>query len=223
MKYALKSVKILFLFFLFVSNLAAQERYVRPVDEGAKDASFKEFREKLVVAVKNRDKKFVLGILDPNVKLSFGGDGGIADFKKMWKIDSPRSKFWAEFSAIITNGGTFYDEKTFAAPYSFTSFPDDLDAFQYSVIFGDKVNLRAKPALSAEVISQLSYNVVKVDYENSIKIKNQENEYSWLKIQTLGSQTGFVSAEFVRSPIDYRAIFVKENGKWMLSAFIAGD
>ena len=66
-------------------------------------------------------------------------------------------------------------------------------------------------------------NIVKVDYENSVSDGKQEPTYSWLKVETLGGKKGFVGAEFVRSPIDYRAIFVKEKGKWKMSTFVAGD
>ena len=47
--------------------------------------------------------------------------------------------------------------------------------------------------------------------------------FIWYKIETLGGKKGFVSAEFVRSPIDYRACFEKKNGKWKMTAFVAGD
>ncbi len=222
---------LLFLLFLLtfgLVNTIAQERYVRPVDEGEQDASFSVFREKLIAAVKNHDKKYLLGIIDPKIKASFGGDDGIADFKKVWKINSPKSALWDELLVVLTNGGTFYKEadvknKQFSAPYTFTSFPEDLDAFEHSIIFGNNVNLRVKPDLSANVVAKLNYNVVKVDFENSIKSKENENNYSWLKVETLGGKKGFVSAEYVRSPIDYRVFFEKKNGKWKMTAFVAGD
>lgn len=215
----------LLLLFLGVSiDVSAQkERFVRPVDEGKQDKSFSAFRVKLIEAVKKRDKKYLLSVLDPNVKNSFGGDGGIEEFKEMWEIDSSKSKLWYELRVVLSNGGGFQDKNTFAAPYSFVFFPADLDAFEQQVIFGNNVNLRAKPDKSAKVISQLSYNIVKVDYENSVSDGKQEPTYLWLKVETLGGKKGFVSAEFVRSSIDYRAIFVKEKGKWKISAFVAGD
>lgn len=221
-----KFVQICLLFFLIfgvLTNVSAQERFVRPVDEAAKDKSFGAFRAKLIEAVKKKDKKYLLGILDPNIKASFGGDDGIADFKKYWKIDSSKSKLWDELLTVLTNGGMFLDKTTFTAPFSFNAFPEDLDAFEHQIIFGKNVNLRSKPDLSAEVISQLSYNVVKVDYENSVGKGGEEQNYSWLKVETLGGKKGFVGAEFVRSPIDYRAIFTKEKGKWKMTAFVAGD
>ncbi len=218
--------RILFLSFLFfatVVNISAQERYVLPVDEGKNDASFLSFRQKLLEAVKKRDVKFVIGILDRNIKNSFGGDGGIEEFKEMWKINSPKSEFWAEMLTVITNGGVFFDKNTFTAPYSFDSFPKDLDAFENQVIFGSKVNLRSKPKNSSKLISQLSYNVVKIDYEKSVKDKTNEEKYLWLKVETLGGKKGFINAKYVRSPIEYRAIFEKNNGQWKIGAFISGD
>ncbi len=209
-------------------NSYAQERYLKPVDEGKKDSSFNVFRENLIKAVKKKDKKTLINSLDPNIKVSFGGDGGIADFKKFWEIDKPSSKLWDELLKVLSNGGTFstisgLKDKQFCAPYSFLSFPEDLDAFEHNVIFGNNVRLRSKPDLSSEIITQLSYNIVKIDFENSVKSAGNEEVYEWYKINTLGNKTGFVSAEFVRSPIDYRACFEKKNNKWKMTAFVAGD
>ena len=207
-------------------NVSAQERYVQPVDEAKKDASFLAFRTKLLAAAKTRDAKYVLSIVDQNIMNSFGGDGGIKEFRETWKINSPNSKFWSELLKVMTNGGTFSEEdgsKMFSAPYTFDGFPEDLDVFDYSSIFGNNVNLRVKPDLSSKTVTQLSYNIVKVDYQNSVKKSGSEDEYSWLKIETLGGKKGFVKSEFVRRPLDYRAGFVKKNGRWKMTFFIAGD
>lgn len=223
-----KVVFILFLLIAGVSDSLSQERKVLPVDEGKRDASFSAFREKTLQAAKRRDAKYILSIVDANIKNSFGGDGGIDEFKKMWKINSPKSEFWDEFLTVLTHGGTFYKEadiknKQFCAPYTFTSFPEDLDVFDYQAIFGTGVNLRSKPEMSAPVVASLSYNIVKVDYENSVKAESERDGYSWLKVETLGGKKGFVKTEYTRSPIDYRACFEKKNGKWKMTVFIAGD
>lgn len=214
---------VLCLITLFCLSNFAQERQVLPVDEAKKDASFYSFREKLIAAVKKRNTNFVLSIVDRNIKNGFGGYDGITNFKKQWKINSKNSPLWKELLAVLTNGGAFdkRQKTSFYAPYLFTNFPDDLDAFEYAAIFGNNVNLRSKPSLEAEVVAKLSYNVVKVDYNNSIKFG--EYEYIWLKIETLGGKKGFVKSEFVRSSIDYRAGFEKKRGKWIMTFFLAGD
>lgn len=206
--------------FSFSGVFSQDERFVRPVDEASKNPSLKIFRDNLLKAAKRHDVKYVLSIVDPQIKNDFGGNDGIKHFKSDWKIENPKSKFWDEFITVISNGGAFYTEApsrgTFCAPYTFMKFPEDVDAFEYSVIFGNNVNLRAEPASDAPVVASLSYNIVKVEATNEINP-------NWLKVETLGGKRGFVSAKFVRSSIAYRACFEKIKGKWKMSAFIAGD
>jgi hypothetical protein len=213
-------LKLILLLMCFAACVVAQERYVRPTDEAKNDPSFLSFRTKLIAAANRRDTKHVLQILDKNITSSFGGDEGIADFKRFWKFNDPKSEFWSEFLPVITNGGRFAKDSrnVFCAPYLFDGFPEDLDAFRYFAIFGNNVNLRARPSIKADVVTQLSYNIVEpVDPEKRV------NDTDWIEIRTLGGKRGFVKAEYVRSPIDYRACFTKERGKWRMTAFVAGD
>ena len=221
-------VRFLFLALLLSAvslGAAAQERFLKPVDEGSSDTSFKLFRDKLIAAVKARDAKYVLSVVDPKIKNSFGDSDGVANFKKMWKIDSPQSELWDELLFILTHGGAFSREgasKTFMAPYVYSSFPEDLDAFEHSAIVGENVNLRATPFTTAPVVASLSYNLVKVDYNNSIRKKTDE-DYEWLKVETLGGKSGFVQDRFVRSSVGYRAGFEKKRGQWKMTFLLAGD
>lgn len=205
---------------------AQSERFLQPVDEARKDASFFAFRAKLIAAAERRDAKYILSIVDPKISNTFGEDDGFRYFKNFWKLENRRSEFWDEFLPVITRGGTFSSEsgvKQFCAPYTYTSFPADLDNVEHQAIFGNNVNLRAKPETNAAVVAALSYNIVKVDYENSVKIKGEDFKFSWLKVETFGGKRGFVKAEFVRSPLDYRACFEKKRGAWKMTVFISGD
>ena len=213
---------------LLLASLSAmgQERFVKFVDEAAGDPSFLAFRTKLIAAAEKRDTKYILSVLDRNIKVSFGGDGGVADFKDYWKIENGDPRFWDEFLPVIRNGGVWMSENgrrtgLFTAPYSFQGFPEDLDAFEHSVIFGKDVNLRERPSNEGRVLGTLSYNLVKVT--DSIMKKNSDNKAAWQKVRTLGGKTGWVKAEYVRSPIDYRAGFEKKGGVWKMIFFIAGD
>jgi hypothetical protein len=224
------------IFVLFVllavstASLFAQERFVRPVDDAAKDATFLAFRTRLIAAVDKKDARYIYSIVDPRIQLSFGGDAGLAAFKRIWKLESRDSDFWKQFGAVIKNGGKFINQpnapKQFAAPYTFSAWPDDLDSFEYLSIFGFDVNLRERPSTDSRVISQLSYNVVKVDTDRSIIRKSGGREvggFSWYYVETLGGKKGYVSADYVRSPIDLRAGFEKKRGAWRMTYFIAGD
>lgn len=221
-----KFIPAILLALLLSLTASAQERYLKPIDEAAKDPSFQEFRMKLIEAVENRDAKYIVGILDPNITVSFGGHNGVADFKSYWKIDQRNSKFWDEFLRVISNGGLFSSEgsvKMFTAPYTFQGFPQDLDQFEHMAVFGERINLRERPDSNSPPVAVLSYNIVKVNHENSIKHPSDEQEMAWYRVETLGGKRGFIKSEFVRSPVDYRAGFQKKNGKWKMTFFVAGD
>jgi len=211
--------------FLACSGLA-QERFVKPSDDAAKDPSFLAFRTKLIAAAEMHDSAFILRILDPKIELSFGGDKGVKDFIRIWKINSRNSPFWPEFLAVIKNGGSFDNPdkvaNLFVAPYLFSSWPDDLDLFEYHAIFGNNVNLRKQPRRDAEVVAQLSYNVVQIEPETVSK-SGKSGYPEWWEVKTLGGLKGYVKREYVRGPIDYRAGFEKKRGQWKMTFFLAGD
>ena len=220
----MRSLFIFVLIALFAVTGLPQEKYVKPVDEAAKDASFLAFRTKLIAAVERRDVNYILSIIDPKIKNGFGGEDGIANFKRDWKITSKKSEFWKEFLPVIKNGGAFdkTDKTSFMAPYTFTAWPDDVDGFEYEVIFGNNVNLRKEPNMKSEVVAKLSYNVVKIQLE--LVPKSGKSEYpGWWLIKTLGGLEGYVKKEFVRSHIDFRAGFTKKRGVWKMDFFVAGD
>lgn len=218
----MKLIRPLFFIFLFAFTSFTQERFVHPVDEAAKDRSFFTFRTKLIAAAERRDLKYVLGIMDQNITLSFGGHEGVKDFHALW---TDKDEFWREFLLVIKNGGAFEaatesSGRMFIAPYTFSKWPESLDAFEHMVVFGANVNLRAGPAIKAKVLDRLSYNIVKV--VESKKAPGKEKE-EWYRVETLGGKRGWIKAEYLRSPIDHRAGFEKKRGGWKMTYFVAGD
>ena len=185
-----------------------------------KDPSLVEFRDRLMRALREHDLDFVISIMEPDIKLSFGGEAGIEDFKKMWiKGDGPEvGQFWTKMTEVLSMGGkleTDGKQKFFTAPYTFTHFPQDLDAFESIVITGANVNVREKPNLKSRVIESLTYEVVRTT-------GNQEQE-DWAKVVMPSGRTGYVSQRFARSPVDYRVRFSTESGRWRMVFFLAGD
>lgn len=166
-------VYLLALFALAMFSVAAQEQYVKPVDQADSNPSFALFRSKLIAAVKRKDAKYVLAIVDPKIRINFGDGGGIFQFKKEWENLKPTSKFWGEFLQVISNGGMFSKEAyekdgTFWAPYVFDAFPPELDATEHAAIFGKDVNLRSAPSADAAIVGKLSYNIIKVDRDEAV-------------------------------------------------------
>ena len=217
---AIKSVVALLLLSAHYPS-TAKEAKLYPVDEAARVPSFFVFRARLFEAIRQRDSAFVISILSPNIKNSFGGNDGIAEFKKSWKPERPDSKFWKTMMDVLALGGSFEGDNSFTAPYTFSKFPDDFDAFEYGVVVGENLRVRKEPKLDSQVIGTLSFDVVKVSDWTPKQSGGSKQE--WISVTQADNVKGYVAKEFIRSPVDYRAIFQKKDGNWQLAAFVSGD
>ena len=202
-----------------------------PMDEADQNPDFKKFRDDLINAIKKKDLKFLLEHTDDKINYSFGGcdeDTIIKGFIKFWKLDEnpEKSEIWYELGEVLRLGGAFNDDKTsFTAPISFAARGyGELDAYEGSVIIGENVNVRSEPSSKSKVIARLSYCVVRSDGQNETGSETINGEtYPWVAISTLDGVKGYVFGKYVRSPIDYRACFVKKNGVWKMVFFVNGD
>jgi len=193
----------------------AQQKLL-PVDEAASRADFFTFRAQLQAALARRDVKAVLSAIDPDIRNSFGGDGGIAEFRQSWDIDSPGSRLWETLATVLALGGTFDGEDSFAAPYVFSAWPDELDSFSFLAILGTGVRVHTGPSSTSATITRLSYDIVELGESGSL-------EEAWVQVLLPGGTSGYVARPYTRSPLDYRGLFNQRDGQWYLSALVAGD
>lgn len=200
----------------------ASRRYqLFPVDDGSKDTSFLQFRERLLKALKERDVNFVISVLDPAIRCSLGGgDGGPQEFRDYWKLQAPgTSELWRELTTVLSMGGKLDrldDHLQFTAPYTFSHYPQHFDAFESLAIIRPRVNLRARPNLTSPVVTALDYDVVHT-------VDNWRPEVVWTRVRTPEGRTGYVMSRYLRSAIDYRAMFSNAGGRWRMTMLIAGD
>ncbi|HEY7910746.1 MAG TPA: SH3 domain-containing protein [Blastocatellia bacterium] len=203
------------------SRAAAQVSKLYPVDEAARDASFFAFRARLMTAVEQRDAAFVTSVVSPTIKNSFGGNDGLAEFKKYWRPERATSRLWSVLIGVLALGGSFDERNAFIAPYTFSKWPEEIDPFQHGVIVGEGVRVRERPALDSKVLAALSFDIVKVpDWRPA---QTGGSKQRWIKVTLASGAPGYVAAEYIRSSIDYRAIFEKKDGRWVLTVLIAGD
>lgn len=183
------------------------------VDEASQDPSFVAYRDRLIAAVRARDTKAVLELSDPAIRTSFGDTGGHADLAR--RLEKPGH--FQELEAILTLGGTFRGEgaqRSFWAPYVYSTFPDEHDAFEHVAVISDDAPLREQPSPDARVIATLSRDIV---------AGNVGERTDWMQVRTADGKTGYVESRHVRSPIDYRAGFMKTDAGWRMNVLVAGD
>lgn len=208
-------------------KVAAEPVKLIPVDEGPEDPSFAEFRRDLLVALQTHDERFVLSILDKNIRNAQDGERGLAEFKKLWEFDQPDSAFWDELTTVLKMGGSFRlskDEgKEFCAPYVTCEWSTvwnkvdlNADAVEYFVVTDKDVAMRSEPNANAPTVTTLTYDVV------AFKLRATYDESSgWMKVTTLAGQDGYVPDKSLRSASQHHAIFKKVKGKWMMTVFAA--
>ncbi len=211
-----KSIILLVLFCGYLEAMDTPGKLL-PVDEIPRCAGAAAFRSDLIDAVTRRDVYTIRSILVPEIKLSFGGDDGIAAFEALWNLEAPGSRFWDTMGSLLAGGGSVGpDCLSFTAPYVFTEWPSEYDAFGDAAILGKGVRLRSAPSLSAPVLKALSYDIVHLR-------ASDESHSGWARVETLEGAKGDVSKRYLRSQIDYRAFFEYREGSWRLTTFVAGD
>lgn len=186
-----------------------------PVDEASRRGDFVDFRRRLQNAVARKDEAAVLAVIDPGVRIDFGGSGGTKGFKTQI-IDSRDEDFWSEFATILKLGGRFRTNDAFDAPYTFSAWPENLDSFECLAVTGSRVRVRASPGLDGRIIAELDYAIVRAH-------PSKDDTPGWRGVQLPVGRTGFVSSQYIRGPIDRRALFQFHDGRWWLMAYVSGD
>ncbi len=187
-----------------------------PVDEGAADERFGAFRTQLLQAIDRKDKAFILSMVSADILNSFGGDGGIAEFEREWRLDRADSPFWKEFGTVLRMGGGFAGPDSFTAPYVSSHWPPHLDAVWHVAATGSDVAVRAAALPDAAVIATVSH-------KTAPHVGRHTGESEWLYVGLDDGRAGYIHKTSIRSAIDYRARFSRRDGRWWLDAFVAGD
>ena len=187
---------------------------VLPVDEAASRPDLLEYRFRLQRAVEQRDVDAVVAAADPGIRLGFDASGGTTALRKLF-ADRPES--WEELRRVLALGGSMSSSTSFAAPYVYSRWPEGFDSFECAAITGRNVRLRSAPRLDASIVTMVSYAIVQ-QVNDAVDEKNL-----WVRVRLGDGRTGYVWHAYVRSPVDHRALFNLIDGRWRMTAFVAGD
>lgn len=214
---------VLVVFSLATVHISAQGEMQPPSPE-ISDYSLSRFLTELTLAVGKKDKAFILDHLSPHILNSFGGDGGIEEFRQYWNFEGDNSQFWEVTEKLLLIGGPKFKKGTedYTIPFTFTDWPEAFDAFEYYLVLGSIVNVRDKPNTDdSQVLGQLSYQIVKW---NSTAGDRFSDEPVWHNVSSVdGKLTGFVYGKYLVSPIGYRMGFAKTEQGWVITMLVAGD
>jgi len=183
-----------------------------PIDAAASKPDFLRYRVRLQMAVEQRDVGAVIEAADPGIRLGFDASGGAATLRKLF---SDRPELWDELRGVLALGGRFSSLSSFAAPYVYANWPEPFDPFECAAVTGTNVRLRSAPRLDAPTMASVSYSIV--------RLMEPAPGQVWSRVQLGDGRTGYVWHAYVRSSVDYRALFNLIDGRWRMTAFVAGD
>lgn len=220
----MKGKEILTLILLAASiHAIGQHSKLLPKDDSGKTPELKLFVNELKGVIKNKDSERLMGMVHPQIKFDFDEGIGKDKFKKHWKPEDKNSSLWPIMNRIVQLGGVFVKNRTnnffdFVFPYiNQIELEDGDDYFITLVVTSKDVKVREKPDQNSKVVGQLSYDIVTYD-------DNKGKDGQWYFIKTANNKiSGYISADFAYSPVDYRMFLTKEKGKWMISCIVAGD
>ena len=188
-----------------------------PVDQAASQPDFFSFRAQLQTVIARRDAQALLAVVHPNIKNSFDGAGGIAEFKKTWALDKPDSRLWGTLAGVLAMGGSFgADNTTFVAPYTYSLWPREMPAYGHVAVIGSNVRVRAKPSASAGSVGTVSFQILE-------EVETKAPLQGWAAVRVADDKVGYIGGQFVRSRTDYRATFERSGSSWKLVKLLNGD
>ena len=211
---------------IFPKQQHVEKGKLYPVDEAPLDTVFFVFRESLKKVVAEKDVFGLLDVVDKDIKASFGGENGLADFVTIWNLDTKQPdslEIWSVLESVLSQGGVFKNgKKAFYAPYYYATWPDAYEVYDYGVITGSGVRMRETPSLNSRIVKTVSYNIVTILEEGERQEIGGE-VYPWIKVDGLDGTQGYVYGKFIGYPIGFRVGFERKPEGWRMVFFVAGD
>jgi hypothetical protein len=205
----------------------AQEMAFAPIDENASNLDWLGFKNRLVEALEARNRKTLLGAIDPDVDNGPEQKRGLDEFRRRWDFDDDASPLWEVLRKAVELGGAYVkndkDEKRgprFCTPYVAAKWPTSIDPFAFGAIVSADVLVKTEPSSESRTLATLTHEVVKVeDWE--VADRTPGFPQKWTRIALRGG-SGFVPEQQIRSPIEHMACFAARAGQWRLVSFTAG-
>ena len=200
---------------LLIFGTSVSGRQLPPTDQCASDVEFASFRAALIDAVERRDLAHILSVVSNDIQVDFGGGAGGDYFARAWALDRPEdSRLWEELGEALRLGCTANPDGRYWAPSLFGASEID-DPFATFLVIRPDAPLHASANADSPVLANLTWELVEgVDWQESD---------DWWRVRLSDGREGFIRRSDLRSPVDYRAVFERIDGRWRMTTFIAGD
>lgn len=200
-----------------------------PRDECTRLEGAEDFLAMLKGAVESRDTEVLVALAAEDVQLGFGGYDG-ADVLRA-DLEAEGSTLWDELAMITRLGCAANQSGGMTLPWYFAQDFDG-DAFETYIVTTDDGPLHAEPRESSARLAILNWQEVRIRFgeDGSMLVggNTDDPQESWIGVTVPGERgeepmEGFIRASQLRSIVDYRLLASSRNGRWRITALLAGD
>ncbi|MEO1968335.1 MAG: hypothetical protein ABGW87_06440 [Sphingomonadaceae bacterium] len=166
-------------------------------------------------AVQKRDADALLSLTDPNVKLDFGGSKGIGAFRE--RLADKQGQLWDELDALTILGCAHAKNGDMVMPWYAAQPMDDIDTANAMIVVGADVPLLQAPNANAPKVATETWDAVTLT-------DGYHPDAEYLKVKTPSGKEGYMEADMLRSPLDYRLrVSPAAGNQWHIVSFVKGD
>ena len=194
---------------------------LEPRDEA--NESFRLFRAEALRKLAARDTTYLYGMLAPEIRNSFGPDDSVSHFKRIWKMEESRPDVWMALIRVLTMGGQQPADSTFTAPYVYAFWPDSIDAFEHVAVVGNGVRVQESPGANGREVGRASNSILKFVEWQGMPESGVAADTTWVQVLLPNGTRGWIRGASVYSPVSWRAMFARRDGRWRMLLFVAGD
>jgi len=185
-----------------------------PVDQCAKDSSFVKFRAALKQVVARKDREAFLKMLSPKVLVNFGGTSGPEAFAATWDFDPNSHGIWDLLTTMLRMGCARSSEARIIPSLIVQMEPyADEDLFD-AVLILPGARLYKETGVESANPSTVPWTVAPVTSRAGDLVTG---------VRLPDGREGYISDDDLYEPLGYRMVVEKLNGRWMITAFVAGD
>ena len=204
------------------------ERKLPRADEGASDPTWIAFRNSLLGALRRGDRATLINAIDRNIVNGLEVPRGVAEFRKLWEIDTKSDRLPRDLSSALNLGSAWYRQdkqnggaRVLCAPYVPIKWPlHDVNPYDSGAIVVKETLVKGAPSHASETLGTLSFDIIGVRDWEVADVESQLPQ-RWVKVNLRG-RDGYVLAEHLRSAIEHRACFAKTGHTWRMVEYVVG-
>ena len=186
-----------------------------PVERCTGDGGFDRFRAALADAVARKDPRALRLLTANDILSNYGGGASWKEFASTWNLDHPQhSRLWKELQEALGLGCAPTEGGGRVFPGMFEDMGDDEDPFALVVARPGAV-LRAAATESSAAVATLDWH--------SALIVEEPPENPLVKVKLVDGREGWLKSSDMLSPLGYRLVVEKRDGRWKITSLIAGD